>query len=70
MGGDVGSLTFWRTYLKNWLVMVYLDWTFLSYVFLAWFSGLLFKYTILVWIFTYHPSNAFSGDFFRVRVVK
>ncbi|KMT59651.1 hypothetical protein X559_2514 [Paenilisteria newyorkensis] len=35
MGGDVGSLTFWRTYLKNWLVMVFLDGTFLSYGFFS-----------------------------------
>ncbi|EUJ31051.1 hypothetical protein PCORN_06105 [Listeria cornellensis FSL F6-0969] len=34
--------------------------------FLAWFSGVLFEYTVLVWIFTYRPSNAFSGDFFHV----
>lgn len=64
MGGDVGSLTFWRTYLKNWLVMVFLDGTFLSYGFLAWFSGVLFECTMLVWNFTYHPSIAFSKGFF------
>lgn len=36
--------------------------------FLVWFSRVLFEYTMLVWIFTYHPSNIFSWDFFRVCV--